>query len=236
MPQKSAKKSTKSKTKRTHVEATMTVKVNGESVAHPARKFLIAACFILLPLVVGLISSALTGDAMMSFGKLKQPPLAPPAWLFPVAWTILYLLMGVASFLLDYFLLQTRTSLFRLRLVNYYVVHDSCSYHYGFQELQSRRLVPPPIYPLVHLRFIPQYHGCNPKLIIAQIGDSDNKLWLHDVLKFRIDCKEIREGYKEMLRYPSAECDCCDYNDFCRGGCIVNWTVLDPEICCKIKK
>lgn len=100
MPQKSAKKSTKSKTKRTHVEATMTVKVNGESVAHPARKFLIAACFILLPLVVGLISSALTGDAMMSFGKLKQPPLAPPAWLFPVAWTILYLLMGVASYLI----------------------------------------------------------------------------------------------------------------------------------------
>lgn len=51
-----------------------------------------------------------------------------------------------------------------------------------------------------------------------------------------LNCKEIREGYKEMLRYPSAECDCCDYNDFCRGGCIVNWTVLDPEICCKIKK
>lgn len=60
---------------------------------------LIASGLIVFPLIVGLISSALTGDAMMSFGKLNQPPLAPPAWLFPVAWTILYLLMGVASYL-----------------------------------------------------------------------------------------------------------------------------------------
>ncbi len=43
--------------------------------------------------------------------------------------------------------------------------------------------------------------------------------------------EEIREGYKEMLRYPSVECKHCGYNDFCRGGCIVNWTILDPEIC-----
>lgn len=36
---------------------------------------------------------------MSAFGSFKQPPLAPPAWLFPVAWTILYILMGVAFFL-----------------------------------------------------------------------------------------------------------------------------------------
>ncbi len=64
------------------------------------KSFFIAVGFIVFPLVIGLISSALTGDAMMSFGKLNQPPLAPPAWLFPVAWTILYILMGVASYLI----------------------------------------------------------------------------------------------------------------------------------------
>lgn len=37
---------------------------------------------------------------MGQFGSFKQPPLAPPAWLFPVAWTILYILMGIASFLI----------------------------------------------------------------------------------------------------------------------------------------
>lgn len=64
------------------------------------KHFIVAAGFIIFPLAVGLISSALTGDAMMSFGSLNQPPFAPPAWLFPVAWTILYLLMGVASYLI----------------------------------------------------------------------------------------------------------------------------------------
>jgi len=52
-----------------------------------------------LPLVVGGIASFLTSDAMAQFASFRQPPLAPPAWLFPVAWTILYVLMGVASYL-----------------------------------------------------------------------------------------------------------------------------------------
>ena len=29
---------------------------------------------------------------------MNQPPLSPPGWLFPVVWTILYLLMGYASY------------------------------------------------------------------------------------------------------------------------------------------
>lgn len=36
---------------------------------------------------------------MALFQRLNQPPLSPPGWLFPVVWTILYLLMGVASYL-----------------------------------------------------------------------------------------------------------------------------------------
>lgn len=55
---------------------------------------------IAIPLIVGMISSFLTGDAMVAFNSLNKPPLAPPAWLFPVAWTVLYILMGTASFLI----------------------------------------------------------------------------------------------------------------------------------------
>ncbi len=51
----------------------------------------------LLPLAVGGVSSLLTSDAMAQFGRMVQPPLSPPAWLFPVAWTMLYVLMGLAS-------------------------------------------------------------------------------------------------------------------------------------------
>ena len=88
----------KKTTKRTEVY--FKVKVNGREVQHPARKFWIATGLIFLPLIVGLVSSAITSNAMLAFGKLNQPPLAPPAWLFPVAWTILYILMGVASYLI----------------------------------------------------------------------------------------------------------------------------------------
>ena len=36
---------------------------------------------------------------MEVFERLNQPPLSPPGWLFPVVWTILYLMMGIASYL-----------------------------------------------------------------------------------------------------------------------------------------
>lgn len=55
---------------------------------------------IAIPLIVGAISSFLTQNAMEAFGNMNKPPLAPPGWLFPVVWTILYILMGVASFLI----------------------------------------------------------------------------------------------------------------------------------------
>lgn len=55
---------------------------------------------IAIPLIVGAVSSFLTRNAMVSFNSMNKPPLAPPAWLFPVAWTILYIVMGIASFLI----------------------------------------------------------------------------------------------------------------------------------------
>ncbi|MBQ3430900.1 tryptophan-rich sensory protein [Candidatus Saccharibacteria bacterium] len=59
-----------------------------------------AGGMILAPLVGGVIITLFTVDAQEAFGKFQQPPLSPPAWLFPVAWTILYILMGVASWLI----------------------------------------------------------------------------------------------------------------------------------------
>jgi len=50
-----------------------------------------------IPLAVGGLSALLSGG-MDTYKTLQQPPLAPPGWVFPVAWTILYLLMGYASY------------------------------------------------------------------------------------------------------------------------------------------
>lgn len=57
----------------------------------------LAVC-VAIPLAVGGLAALLTSNAMDAFGQLRQPPLSPPAWLFPVAWTILYALMGLASY------------------------------------------------------------------------------------------------------------------------------------------
>lgn len=51
------------------------------------------------PLAVGGLAALLTRDSMETFARLRQPPLSPPGWLFPVVWTVLYLLMGLASYL-----------------------------------------------------------------------------------------------------------------------------------------
>lgn len=53
---------------------------------------------IIVPLGGGVIISLFTRDTMAKFAEFNQPPLAPPAWLFPVAWTILYVLMGLTSY------------------------------------------------------------------------------------------------------------------------------------------
>jgi len=54
---------------------------------------------LVIPLAVGGLAALLTGGGMDTFESLNKPPLSPPGWLFPVAWTILYILMGIASYL-----------------------------------------------------------------------------------------------------------------------------------------
>ena len=59
---------------------------------------LLILCLV-VPLAVGGIAALLMGGGMDTFEALNQPPLSPPGWLFPVVWTILYILMGIASYL-----------------------------------------------------------------------------------------------------------------------------------------
>ena len=52
---------------------------------------------ILLALTVGGLSALAIANNMNVYDKINAPPLSPPGWLFPVVWTILFILMGISS-------------------------------------------------------------------------------------------------------------------------------------------
>ena len=54
---------------------------------------------ILIPLTVGLLSARIFGGFSL-YESLEKPPLSPPAALFPIVWTILYILMGISSYII----------------------------------------------------------------------------------------------------------------------------------------
>lgn len=56
--------------------------------------------YLFLPLVVGLVSSAFTRNSPDFYKTLEQPPFAPPGFVFPIVWSILFLLIGISFYLL----------------------------------------------------------------------------------------------------------------------------------------
>lgn len=55
--------------------------------------------FILIPLAAGSLSALLSGNSA-AYLALNKPPLSPPSFLFPIVWTILYILMGISSYII----------------------------------------------------------------------------------------------------------------------------------------
>ncbi len=53
---------------------------------------------IAIPLLIGGITSLLIPNIKLIYGNLVKPAFSPPAIVFPIAWTILYILMGIAAY------------------------------------------------------------------------------------------------------------------------------------------
>ena len=52
---------------------------------------------IIIALATGGISALITSKNMDLYNTIITPPLSPPAILFPIVWTILYILMGISA-------------------------------------------------------------------------------------------------------------------------------------------
>ena len=48
--------------------------------------------------LTGLLAQLFSNMQSGFFSSLEKPPLSPPGWLFPVVWTLLYALMGIAAY------------------------------------------------------------------------------------------------------------------------------------------
>ncbi len=51
---------------------------------------------VLIPGIIGFLSSRLAGNSEIVYNSFAKPPLSPPPIVFPIVWGILYLLMGIS--------------------------------------------------------------------------------------------------------------------------------------------
>ncbi len=57
------------------------------------------AAAVLIPLTTGILSALFSGG-MAQYGPLNKPALSPPGFVFPLVWFVLYLLMGISSYII----------------------------------------------------------------------------------------------------------------------------------------
>ena len=59
------------------------------------------ALFVLLTVAVGWIGGLLGGRNEEVYMSLQRPPLSPPMLVFPIVWSILYILIGTGAYLIS---------------------------------------------------------------------------------------------------------------------------------------
>jgi len=72
--------------------------------------------YILIPLGLGTLVGFLSGSSN-GYTDFVKPPFAPAGILFPIVWTILYILMGISSFIIS----QSDSPLRSISLKTYFI-------------------------------------------------------------------------------------------------------------------
>lgn len=69
---------------------------------------------ILISLGTGVVAGLLTRSSVADYAILDKPAFSPPAWLFPLVWGILYLLMGISSYIIYESMCTNRTNALKI--------------------------------------------------------------------------------------------------------------------------
>ena len=73
--------------------------------------------YIITTILIGTIPSIFAFKSMNIYNSLNRPPLSPPSIVFPIAWTILYILMGISI----YIIMQSKRKLKKNARLIYYI-------------------------------------------------------------------------------------------------------------------
>lgn len=92
---------------------------------------------ILIPEAVGFISSLLSGNVREVYTGFNRPPMSPPGWLFPVAWIILYALMGIAVYIV---IAKSRSLREKLTAITIYGVQLALNFSWSIVFFRFTRL------------------------------------------------------------------------------------------------
>jgi len=71
--------------------------------------------YLTFPLFLGIVSALITRNSI-NYNTLNKPPLSPPGIVFPIVWTILYILIG-----LSYYLYKKNTYTNKTEIFVYYL-------------------------------------------------------------------------------------------------------------------
>lgn len=115
---------------------TYTIKKENYSMKNIKVSTLIIA--ILIPLAVGSISAYLSRGGMeLYIETINKPPLSPPAAVFPVVWTILYILMGISSYMV-----YVEKSPFRERALKWYAIQLFINFFWSIIFFRIMKFLP----------------------------------------------------------------------------------------------
>lgn len=90
----------------------------------------------IIPIAVGLVSGLLTSDGVESFAQTAvKPVFMPPSWLFPVVWSVLYVLMGISAYIIE--VTQTDFSKQRTWVLYYAQLFFNFCWSFIFFNLQA---------------------------------------------------------------------------------------------------
>ncbi|WP_300384075.1 TspO/MBR family protein [Clostridium sp.] len=84
---------------------------------------------LIIPVAVGALVGYLNKNSFEFYKTLEKPFLSPPAIIFPIVWTILYILMGIAAYR---YYMKSKIKMLNSNGYFYYIIQLICNFAWTF--------------------------------------------------------------------------------------------------------